>query len=68
MNNPVSIQRSVVSGQRSAVSGQWSVVSGQLILFKSTDLVAWHRLWPLATLCERRWEVRHKLIRDTLIA
>ncbi|NEO93879.1 MAG: hypothetical protein F6K56_28255 [Moorea sp. SIO3G5] len=67
MNNPVSIQWSVVSGQRSVVSGQWSavsgqrsVVSGQLMLFKSTDLVAWHRL--------EACDVRHKLIRDTLIA
>ncbi|NEO37235.1 MAG: hypothetical protein F6J90_13260 [Moorea sp. SIOASIH] len=27
-------------------------------------LLAWHRLWPLATLCERRWDLTHKLKAD----
>ncbi|NEQ81307.1 MAG: hypothetical protein F6K26_13970 [Moorea sp. SIO2I5] len=42
-----------VSGQRSAVSLQLSAVSLQLSAFSRQP---WHRLWPLATLCERPWD------------
>ncbi|WP_158069850.1 hypothetical protein [Moorena bouillonii] len=51
MKLSVSIQPPAVSGQQSAFSGQRSVVRRQ-------PSALWHRLWPLATLCERRLDFR----------
>ncbi|NEO91740.1 MAG: hypothetical protein F6K56_16450, partial [Moorea sp. SIO3G5] len=51
-HSAVSGQRSVVSGQPSAVSRQPSAVS-----FVAQASSLWHRLWPLATLCERRCDL-----------